>query len=45
MGNFYVKSMIEAEDREPFAHNPTGFIPQFRGAPVVISEIGHSGPE
>ena len=38
--NFYVKSMVEAEDREPFAHNPTGFVPQFRGAPVSISEIG-----
>jgi len=38
--NFYVKSMVEAEDREPFAHNPTGLVPQFRGAPVSISEIG-----
>jgi carbohydrate-selective porin OprB len=36
----YVKSMVEAEDREPFAHNPTGFVPQFRGVPVSISEIG-----
>jgi hypothetical protein len=36
----YVKSMVEAEDREPFAHNPTGLIPQFRGVPVSISEIG-----
>jgi carbohydrate-selective porin OprB len=38
--NLYVKSMVEAEDREPFAHNPTGFVPQFRGVPVTISEIG-----
>ena len=38
--HFYVKSMVEAEDREPFAHNPTGFVPQFRGVPVSISEIG-----
>jgi len=38
--NFYVKSMVEAEDREPFAHNPTGLVPQFRGVPVTISEIG-----
>jgi len=38
--NLYVKSMVEAEDREPFAHNPSGLIPQFRGAPVSISEIG-----
>jgi len=36
----YVKSMVEAEDREPFAHNPTGLVPQFRGVPVSISEIG-----
>jgi hypothetical protein len=32
--------MVEAEDREPFAHNPTGLVPQFRGVPVNISEIG-----
>ena len=38
--NFYVKSMVEAEDREPFAHNQTGLVPQFRGVPVSISEIG-----
>jgi carbohydrate-selective porin OprB len=38
--NFYVKSMVEAEDRYPFAHNPTGLVPQFRGGPVSISEIG-----
>jgi carbohydrate-selective porin OprB len=36
----YIKSMVEAEDRDPFAHNPTGFVPQFRGGPVSISEIG-----
>lgn len=36
----FVKSMVEAEDREPFNHNPTGFVPQFRGVPVNISEIG-----
>lgn len=38
--NLYVKSMVEAEDREPFANNPTGLVPQFRGVPVSISEIG-----
>jgi porin len=38
--HLYVKSMVEAEDRNPFAHNPTGLIPQFRGVPVSISEIG-----
>jgi porin len=38
--HLYVKSMVEAEDRDPFAHNSTGLVPQFRGAPVSISEIG-----
>src|SRR5499427_5574075 len=38
--SLYVKSMVEAEDREPFAHNQTGLVPQFRGVPVSISEIG-----
>jgi carbohydrate-selective porin OprB len=38
--NFYVKSMVEAEDRTPFANNPTGFVPQFNGVPVSVSEIG-----
>jgi porin len=38
--HLYVKSMVQAEDRTPFAHNPTGFVPQFRGVPVSISEIG-----
>jgi porin len=38
--NLYVKSMVEAEDRNPFAHNPTGLVPQFRGTPVSVSEIG-----
>jgi hypothetical protein len=40
--SFYVKSMVEAEDRKPFAHNPTGLVPQFRGVPVSITEIGFS---
>jgi carbohydrate-selective porin OprB len=38
--HIYIKSMVEAEDRQPFAHNPTGFVPQFRGVPVSISEFG-----
>ena len=38
--SLYVKSMVEAEDRNPFTHNPTGFVPQFRGVPVSISEVG-----
>jgi len=32
--------MVHAEDRDPFAHNPTGLVPQFRGVPVSVSEIG-----
>jgi carbohydrate-selective porin OprB len=38
--NLYLKSMVEAEDRDPYAHNATGLLPQFRGVPVSISEIG-----
>jgi carbohydrate-selective porin OprB len=38
--NFYVKSMVLAEDRSPFSNNPTGLVPQFRGTPVSVSEIG-----
>src|SRR5882762_8767264 len=38
--NFYVKSMVLAGDRSPFSHNPTGLVPQFRGTPVSVSEIG-----
>ena len=38
--NFYAKSMVLAGDPEPFLHNPTGFVPQFRGTPVSVSEIG-----
>ncbi len=40
--HFYVKSMVAAGDRAQYAHNPTGFVPQFRGAPVSTSEIGFS---
>ena len=38
--DLYVKSMVEAEDRDPFSHNSTGFVLQFRGEPVSVSEIG-----
>jgi carbohydrate-selective porin OprB len=38
--HLYVKSMVFAEDRDPFAHNSTGFVPQFRGDPVGVFEIG-----
>jgi porin len=40
IGNLYVKSMVIAEDRNPFSHNPTGLVPQFHGATVIVSEIG-----
>ena len=38
--NVYVASMVLAGDRFAFFHNPTGLVPQFRGAPVSVSEIG-----
>ena len=38
--HLYVKSMVLAADRTPFSHNPTGLVPQFRGNPVSVSEIG-----
>jgi carbohydrate-selective porin OprB len=38
--NLYVKSIVLAGDREPFSHNATGLVPQFRGSPVSVSEIG-----
>ena len=40
INEFYLKSMVIAEDRDPFSHNPTGLVPQFRGGPVVVSEVG-----
>jgi porin len=38
--HLYVKSMVLSEDQSPFAHNATGLVPQFRGDPVSVSEIG-----
>ncbi len=38
--HLYVKSAVFAADRIPYAHNPTGFIPQFLGAASVVSELG-----
>jgi carbohydrate-selective porin OprB len=38
--NFYVKSMVMAGDPSPATSNPTGLLPQFRGSPVIVSEIG-----
>src|SRR6266478_6481900 len=40
INDFYVKSMVIAEDRDPFSHNPTGLVPQFHGGTVIVSEIG-----
>jgi porin len=38
----YAKSMVFAADRIPYAHNPTGLVPQFKGAASSASEIGFS---
>ena len=38
----YLKSMVYAADRVPYAHNPTGLVPDFRGAASSASEIGWS---
>ena len=38
--HFYIKSMVIAEDRHPFKHNPTGLVPQFNDGVVSVSEIG-----
>jgi porin len=38
--NVYLASIVLAGDRIAFFHNPTGLVPQFRGAPVSVSEIG-----
>jgi porin len=40
--HFYVKSMVLAGYPEPFLINPTGLVPQFRGTPVSVSEIGYT---
>ena len=40
MPHIYVKSMVFAADRYPYSHNPTGFVPQFRGAAMTASELG-----
>ena len=37
---FYLKSMVMAGDPTPFSNNRTGFVPEFHGNPVVVSEIG-----
>src|SRR5215813_10066440 len=40
--HLYVKSMALAAEHAPFSHNQTGFVPQFRGTPMNVSEIGFS---
>ncbi len=37
----YIKSMVFAADRNPYAHT-TGLVPQFRGAVMNVSEVGFS---
>ncbi len=36
----YVKSMVMAGDPNLISHNRTGLVPQFRGHPVFVAEIG-----
>jgi len=38
--HFYLTSMVMAGDPSPATSNPTGFVAQFRGSPVIVSEIG-----
>ncbi len=38
----YIRSMVYAADRLPYAHNLTGFVPDFRGAASWASEMGWS---
>ena len=38
----YIKSMVFAADRSAYSHNPTGLVPQFRGAVMSVSEVGYA---
>jgi porin len=38
--HLYVKSMVAAAVSEPFSINGTGLVPQFRGVPASVYEIG-----
>ncbi len=38
--HIYLKSIVYADDRFAYAHNKSGFVPQFRGAVATASEIG-----
>jgi porin len=40
--HFYIKYMVSAAVRNPYNYNPTGFVPQFRGNAMSLSEIGYS---
>lgn len=40
-GHWFVKSMVLAAEKSPFSHNATGLLPQFRGTPMSVSEIGY----
>jgi carbohydrate-selective porin OprB len=40
LDHLYIKSMVAASVREPFSISPTGLVPQFRGVPVSVYEIG-----
>ena len=40
--HFYLKSMVNAAIQNPYAYNPTGFVPQFHGNAMSLSEIGYS---
>ena len=40
MEHLYLKSMVLSGDPAPFTHNPTGFVLQFHGKAVPVSEIG-----
>ena len=40
MNSLYVKSMVLSGDPAPFTHNPTGFVPEFHGNAVSVTEVG-----
>jgi porin len=40
--HFYIKYMVSAAVRNPYNYNPTGFVPQFHGNAMSLSEIGYS---
>jgi porin len=43
--HLYLKSMVMAAVSAPFSQNPTGFVPQFNGVPLSVSEIGFTPGE